>query len=600
MTPTPPPARKSQGFVLVFTILLILGVTAIAVGTLYNNKMTTVTAYNYKHKIQTFCASDGLMTLLAQEIINGNAMKYIDTTHTGKIYGQFWTGESHSDTSIAQLKTWIGGHSPNRTDSSYYIGETWNSSYFGDKWTGWILPPISGSYTFYTLSDDASSFYLSTDSTTGHLSTAPICSLAIWKPDWAHAGVSGSIALQSGKRYYFEYYHKQGNGGTYCYVGWTGPQWIDDKPIAGSEVSQYSSDTFSAYNTYTVGITPVKYRITSLGLNQYAINTNGFQKNPNGNDTISQIPLDQLISMLGSGTTLPDTQWVHAIFYDYHSDGSNPEFENPTCCAIATFYGTGMVQADTFSYDATNASYFGLTTLPKPVLGPHPILNCNVGRWFKPSDTIGFVQTYASSINDCNTKQATSHNGPSHHNIYTSPYPDTAFKNAVVLDSLPFVRTPSLGQNVYEIDYSATNNEFFWMDNKGFDTCSACHTGEELGPYNWAGINSPHNYSFCMELHSKFRHTSSLTFQFVGDDDIWVFINSKLVIDLGGVHNAESGNVNLDTLSGLQYGQTYPLDAFSCERHTVDSHVKIVTNLPLTNLPSQPKSSWSRDYGTMN
>jgi len=59
--------RKQQGFVLALTILLILGVTAISVGTMYNGKMGRMSANNYKNKIVNFTAADGLMTLLAQE-----------------------------------------------------------------------------------------------------------------------------------------------------------------------------------------------------------------------------------------------------------------------------------------------------------------------------------------------------------------------------------------------------------------------------------------------------------------------------------------------------------------------------------------------------
>src|SRR3954454_21650201 len=82
----------SRGFVLAFTILLILGVTAISVGTMYNGKMGRMSAVNYKHKIQAFTASDGLMTLLSQELINGNGAKYVDVSRVGLINGEVWEG----------------------------------------------------------------------------------------------------------------------------------------------------------------------------------------------------------------------------------------------------------------------------------------------------------------------------------------------------------------------------------------------------------------------------------------------------------------------------------------------------------------------------
>ncbi len=44
----------------------------------------------------------------------------------------------------------------------------------------------------------------------------------------------------------------------------------------------------------------------------------------------------------------------------------------------------------------------------------------------------------------------------------------------------------------------------------------------------------PHNFSFCMESHSEFVYTPGQKFKFSGDDDVWVFIDKKLVIDLGG------------------------------------------------------------------
>jgi fibro-slime domain-containing protein len=89
-----------------------------------------------------------------------------------------------------------------------------------------------------------------------------------------------------------------------------------------------------------------------------------------------------------------------------------------------------------------------------------------------------------------------------------------------------------------------------------------------------------HNFSFCMEMHGTFDARAGQTFNFLGDDDVWFFINNRLVVDLGGIHTAESSSVNLDTL-GLTPGQTYPWDFFFCERHTSGSDILINTSMNL-------------------
>jgi fibro-slime domain-containing protein len=96
-----------------------------------------------------------------------------------------------------------------------------------------------------------------------------------------------------------------------------------------------------------------------------------------------------------------------------------------------------------------------------------------------------------------------------------------------------------------------------------------------------------HNFSFTVEIHTVFTYNGGETFDFSGDDDVFVYINNKLVINLGGVHAREQASVAIDSL-GLTKGTEYPLDFFSAERHVTQSNLLITTSLGLTTNPDIP------------
>lgn len=115
------------------------------------------------------------------------------------------------------------------------------------------------------------------------------------------------------------------------------------------------------------------------------------------------------------------------------------------------------------------------------------------------------------------------------------------------------------------------NNQFFPMDT-----------------YVGLGFDIPehpeHNYLFTSEFNLKFVYEPGQLFTFRGDDDLWVFINGVLALDVGGIHSPVEATVNIDAFNQnfgqeMVAGQKYPMHIFHAERNPTYSNFKITTSI---------------------
>ena len=122
------------------------------------------------------------------------------------------------------------------------------------------------------------------------------------------------------------------------------------------------------------------------------------------------------------------------------------------------------------------------------------------------------------------------------------------------------------GSGVYAYDNSA----FFPLaPDEGFGVTPK---GNDLGM----------NFLFTTEIHVFFTYTPAQKFTFRGDDDLWIFVNGKLALDLGSMHGPEEGTIDFDAQAsslGITSGGSYAMDIFHAERHTRGSNFKITTNI---------------------
>ncbi|MBX7193091.1 MAG: DUF4215 domain-containing protein, partial [Sandaracinaceae bacterium] len=137
------------------------------------------------------------------------------------------------------------------------------------------------------------------------------------------------------------------------------------------------------------------------------------------------------------------------------------------------------------------------------------------------------------------------------------------------------------GTDSYQYDASA----FFPLDGRGWTEPGA------IGESYPDALPAVHNYSFTTEIHTWFVYGGDEHLEFRGDDDVWVFVDGQLCLDVGGLHGPESGVMDFATpsLAGdarqvaivdacrarLSVGHVYELVVFHAERRCCGSNFRL-------------------------
>ena len=136
-------------------------------------------------------------------------------------------------------------------------------------------------------------------------------------------------------------------------------------------------------------------------------------------------------------------------------------------------------------------------------------------------------------------------------------------------------------RSIYEDD-SVSAKQFYPIDGLGYDAI----LGDTTDKTNDSGSNRPAhpNGNYALRGEAQFVYRDDLYFEFSGDDDVYMYINGVLALDLGGAHGICTKRVNLKDVAQkchLTEGEVATFTFFYMERNSDASNFKIETNMEL-------------------
>jgi fibro-slime domain-containing protein len=682
---------NNQSGIISMVVLVMLVVVAILIlNTVLNSHMNQASSNNYKYKIQTFHIGDGLMTLLAQDMIDTNEGNYLkDNLLTADIGSPAISG-SHSYNASKDIDTMKAGGIDiwDYSDQFHY----YYTRVKGDLDVSVKVISISNTH-IWAKAGVMIREKLTANSKHAYAMRAASSGIG-YKVQYRRT--DGAITIDSTPTPFLdaEWVRIKRKGNTITgYRSSNGSSWIQvlsktipmtDSVYVGLALTSHNAGAKttalfsnlkglvrrSCTDSTIIGTDSiyVKYKIDEVGSGIFNMSTVTYIPRGSSKEQNFVTSLNQVIAREQQGTwksSYKDSAFVPVTFYDVRADMSNPEFNvtvdvwAPCPPCSPEFYSTGYLYAHYIQTTGLTADRKPIAKAPNPwfrttfmggwdgswytqtpanrawkmnsvppyssmttAMGIDPsfswCFNDSMHTWFKPyGDSTGKTGVYTydyishrwsglkvrpgwTSASGSDTEWVTQHWNPNHQ-----------FANIVMYDTLTFIEDPSkpgvfsFGSNITDprwflscSDWSSSSKPYKFMplQNRGF--------GFDSRNRYWTATPDTNcfkrqNFGFTMEMHRTFTYKSGQVFNFTGDDDVWVFINNKAVVNMGGIYGSGNASVKLDTL-GLTEGTEYPFDFFYCERSVRGSNILITTNMLLFTPPQTAKRNWKRDYGNLD
>lgn len=131
--------------------------------------------------------------------------------------------------------------SPNSLSTLTSIYMNGHGDNYGSTIRGYVIPPTTGSYTFWIAGDDQADLRLSTNADPANSSVIATLTSAVSLNDWTSQSnqQSSTVTMTAGQPYYIEVRHKEGGGGDHISVAWQGPG-ISQQVVSAAYLAPYS------------------------------------------------------------------------------------------------------------------------------------------------------------------------------------------------------------------------------------------------------------------------------------------------------------------------------------------------------------------------